>query len=257
MITVYQSDGTTVTPLADGKLYEFLSGGSVGVIIGCQVTSLGGLQLQIASGWILIKGRMIAIQQETISVTPSTSGAVNGRLLLHLDVSSDDAPGTWVTQAQTPLPELVQEDINGSGTIFEMPLATYQVDQLQVTDLQTVSPLALGPVSHQYTATYTLDGWTESDEESTANGYPWTQTVQAVPNDPFAPPVTENSKFNLSIGAPHTGVAETDNILRDSLAVIADGITVTGNGTFTTVVQEKPLTDIPVVWDIKIGGSNG
>lgn len=251
MITVYQSDGTTVTPLADGKLYEFLSGGTVGVILGCQVTSLGGLQLQIASGWILIKGRIIAIQQETISVTPSTSGAVNGRLLLHLDVSSDDAPGTWVTQAQTPLPELVQEDINGSGTIFEMPLATYQVDQLQVTDLQTVSPLALGPVSHLYTATYTIDGWTASDGESTANGYPWAQTVQAVPRDPFAPTVTKNSQFEPSWGSPKTAVAETNEILKEALNIIADGVTTTGAGTVTTLVKEKPTTDIPVVWELR------
>lgn len=251
MITVYQSDGTTVTPLADGKLYEFLSGGTVGVILGCQVTSLGGLQLQIASGWILIKGRMIAIQQETISVTPSTSGAINGRLLLHLDVSSEDAPGTWVTQAQTPLPELVQEDINGSGTIFEMPLATYQVDQLQVTDLQTVSPLALGPVSHLYTATYTIDGWAASDEEITANGYPWTQTVQAVPNDPFAPPVTENSQFEPALGSPKTDVAETNEILKEALNIIADGVTTAGSGTLTTLVREKPTSDIPVVWELR------
>lgn len=250
MITVYQSAGTNVSPLADGKLYEFLSGGTVGVILGCQVTSLGGLQLKISSGWILIKGRMIAIQQETISATPSTSGTVNGRLLLHLDVSSDDAPGAWVTQAQTPLPEPVQEDINGSGTIFEMPLATYQVDQLQVTDLQTVSPLALGPVSHQYTATYTIDGWAASDEESTANGYPWTQTVQAVPNDPFAPPVTENSRFELSLGSPKTAVAETNEILKEALNIIADGVTSTGAGTVTTLVREKPTSDIPVLWTL-------
>lgn len=251
MITVYQSDGTTVTPLADGKLYEFLSGGSVGVILGCQVTSLGGLQLQIASGWILIKGRMIAIQQETISVTPSTSGTVNGRLLLHLDVSSDDAPGTWVTQAQTPLPELVQEDINGSGTIFEMPLATYQVDQLQVTDLQTVSPLALGPVSHFYTATYQVDGWSAASEENVANGYPFTQTVQAVPNNPNAPPVTENSEFCLGNGFDLTGVADTDNALADALIIINAGKTSSGNGTLTTLVQEKPDVDIPVIWELK------
>lgn len=251
MITVYQNNGTTVTPLADARLYQLLSGSAVGVVLGCEVTSLGANQLRVGAGWILILGRCIEVTEETILATTSTSGAVNGRLLLHLDVSNTETPATWVTQAQTPLPDLVQEDINGSGTIFEMPLATYQVDQLQLTDLQTVSPLALGPVSHQYTATYTINGWAASDEESTANGYPWTQTVQAVPNDPFAPPVTENSQFEPALGSPKTDIAETNEILKEALNIIADGVTSTGAGTVTTLVREKPTTDIPVVWTLR------
>lgn len=247
MITVYQSDGTTVTPLADGKLYEFLSGGTVGVILGCQVTSLGGLQLQISSGWILIKGRMIAIQQETISVTPSTSGAVNGRLLLHLDVSSDDAPGTWVTQAQTPLPELVQEDINGSGTIYEMPMATYQVDQLQVTDLQMVFPSIYSPASFKYAATYTLEGWT--------GGGPYTQTATLVPLD-GGPAVTADSKFDGPFMTEQVNDAETRATLLEVLSLINGAYVTLGDGTMTVSgVAEQPQAEIEVVVKIKQGGA--
>lgn len=251
MITVYQATGSTVTPLADGKLYEYLSGNAVGVIMGCQITSLGGLQIQVSAGWIIILGRMIEIQQETITVTPSTSGEVDGRLIFHLDVSNDEAPGVWITQAQTPLPALTQEDINGSGTIYEMPMETYQVDQLQVTGLQTVFPIALGPIPHRYLATYDLDGWTASSSEDQGNGYPYTQTITVTPLDPNAPPVTENSEFEPYISCAPTGVAQTDKVLREALTIISQGISTSGNGTITTIVQEQPMVDIPVIWKLK------
>lgn len=108
-----------------------------------------------------------------------------------------------------------------------------------------------GIVSWFYTAIYTIDGWVASDEESTANGYPWTQTVQVSSDDPAAPNVTADSKFRPDIGSPKTGVASTDDVLKRALTIIADGVTTTGAGTVTTLVREKPTTDIPVVWTLK------
>lgn len=106
-------------------------------------------------------------------------------------------------------------------------------------------------VSWLYTAIYTIDGWVASDEESTANGYPWTQTVQVSSDDPTAPNITADSKFRPDIGSPKTAVAETNETLKEALNIIADGVTTTGAGTVTTLVQEKPTTDIPVVWTLR------
>ena len=247
MITVYQSDGTTVTPLADGKLYEFLSGGTVGVILGCEVTSLGGLQLQIASGWILIKGRIIAIQQETISVTSSTSGEVDGRLLLHLDVSSDESPGIWVTQAQTPLPELVQEDINGSGTIYEMPLAQYKVDQLSVSGLQNIAPQTFSPPSFMYKATFLVDGWSGDG--------PYTQTVsvQAVDGGPV---ITSASHMTSGLFCDDTVQGDAQETMLEAAALVDKGKKTFGSGTITCVLEnEKPEADAEVYFNAKKGGT--
>ena len=108
-----------------------------------------------------------------------------------------------------------------------------------------------GIVSWLYTAIYTIDGWVASDGESTANGYPWTQTVQVSSDDPAAPNVTADSKFRPDIGSPKTGVASTDDVLKEALNIIADGVTTTGAGTVTTLVREKPTTDIPVVWTMQ------
>ena len=254
MITVYQANGSTVTPLADARLYQLLSGSAVGVVLGCEITSLGANQLRVGAGWILILGRCIEIQEETILATTSTGGQVDGRLVLHLDVSNNETPGTWVTQAQTPLPDLIQEDINGSGTIYELPLATYQVDQLQITELQTVPAGILQPVVQMYTGTLLIDGWAATNGEDLTNGYNWKQTVTLVPDEANAPAVTEDSVFITGCTYTPTGVVETDEILDEALAIINAGKTTSGAGTVTTLVVDKPEADIPARWAIRPGG---
>lgn len=102
-----------------------------------------------------------------------------------------------------------------------------------------------------YTALYTLDGWTEADEDAKGKGYNFTQTVTLIPDDPDAPTVTADSKFIPQIGSPKTGVAETDEFLKEALNVISDGVTTAGAGAVTTLVKEKPTTDIPVVWMLR------
>lgn len=102
-----------------------------------------------------------------------------------------------------------------------------------------------------YTALYTLDGWAEADEDAKGKGYNFTQTVTLTPDDPDAPTVTADSKFLPQMGTPKTGVAETDEMLKEALNIIADGVTTAGAGTVTTLVKEKPTTDIPVVWTLR------
>lgn len=104
-----------------------------------------------------------------------------------------------------------------------------------------------------YTALYRMDDWADADESAQANGYMYRQTVTLTPDDPNSPAVTADSKFLPQIGTPKTGVAETDDILKEALNIIADGVTTTGAGTVITLVREKPTTDIPVVWTLRTG----
>lgn len=108
-------------------------------------------------------------------------------------------------------------------------------------------------VPWQYTALYLLDDWVDADEEAKTKGYTHQQTVALIPDDPKAPTVTAESKFRPEIGSPKTGVAETDDVLKDALTIIADGVTNAGAGTVTTLVREKPTSDIPVVWTLHTG----
>ena len=148
-VTVHQVTNTDrtnpngqVTALVDRKWYDFLIGSQIGIIEGCTVTAVSGAQVNIASGWGIIEGCLFTIAADTINVTLSSSGTVNGRLLLQLDTAT--GTGTFVSQAQTPLPALVQEDINTSGTQYQLVLAVYNVNTTTVSNLVSATPAVNG-----------------------------------------------------------------------------------------------------------------
>lgn len=140
MVTLHTFDGGTVNAINDALLYDFIIGKN-GIVTGATVTSASALLLHIDSGWGIIKGRIFSIEDETISVTPSTSGTVKGRLILQIDITNTTNPIAFVTQAAATLPALQQEDINNAGTIFQLPIATYDVNEVAVSNLQMVAPV--------------------------------------------------------------------------------------------------------------------
>lgn len=140
MVTLHTFDGGTVNAINDALLYDFIIGQN-GIATGATVTSASALLLHIDSGWGIIKGRIFSIEDETISVTSSTSGTVKGRLILQIDITNTTNPIAFVTQAAATLPALQQEDINGNGTIFQLPIATYDVNEVAVSNLQMVAPV--------------------------------------------------------------------------------------------------------------------
>ena len=138
-------------------------------------------------------------------------------------------------------PALAQQLGNG-----DMLKSTYDTEGIGKDIYKTIR--ANAPM---YTALYTLDGWTEADEDAKEKGYAYQQTVTLTPDDFDSPTVTEDSKFLPQMGTPKTGIVSTDKALKEALNIIADGVTTVGKGTVTTQVREKPTTDIPVVWTIR------
>ncbi len=137
-----QATGSTVTPLDDARLYSWIVNRTVGIVTGCTVTSAGTNQLSIAAGWGVCQGHMFTIAAETISAVLATSGTLPGRLLIHIDTADTDTPVKFVTQAAATLPALTQEDIDGSGSIYEIPLATYTAGTISISGLTSVAPAA-------------------------------------------------------------------------------------------------------------------
>lgn len=141
-IKLCQAANSVVTPLDDAQLYSWIANRAVGVVTGCVVTSAGTNQLAISAGWGIVQGHVFTIGAETISAAVAPSGTVNGRLLIRIDTSDTVTPVEFVTQAETPLPALTQEDIDGSGSIYELPLATYDVGTISISGLTNVAPTA-------------------------------------------------------------------------------------------------------------------
>lgn len=137
-ITAYQvaysqSTGNgLVTPVVDRRLYEFLLLNTVGVADGVAVTN-SGTNLIVSSGWGVIKGCVFGVTAETISASKPASGSANGRLLIELDATNGTIQ--FKTQQGSTLPALTQEDINGSGSVYQMELATYTISATEITGL--------------------------------------------------------------------------------------------------------------------------
>lgn len=159
-----------------------------------------------------------------------------------------DSIDTRVMQAafEAFLAQIEQELAQLNAGTATMLKSTYDTEGIGKDIYKTIR--ANAPM---YTALYRLDDWVEADEDAKSKGYAYQQTVTLTPDDPKAPTVTADSKFLPQMGTPKTGVVETDEILKEALTIISDGVTTTGAGTVTTLVQEKPTTDIPVVWELR------
>lgn len=137
MITLKQYDGSLVAPADDAALYAHLDS-RAGVIAGCEIAHLGANQISIAAGYGLICGRVFEIEAETILAELAASGTQSGRLLVQINLANASAPISFVTQAATSLPELVQEDLNAGGTTYQLVLATYTVTTTAISNLAAV-----------------------------------------------------------------------------------------------------------------------
>lgn len=143
MITLLQYNASIVTPTDDAYLYNHIINDS-GIFTGVEVTTQGGNIINVSDGRGIILGRNFVVEAQTINATLPTSGSVPGRLLIQIDMANTEAPISFVTQAQDPLPAMVQEDINASGTVYQLPIATYTAKPTMISDLQyvahTISP---------------------------------------------------------------------------------------------------------------------
>lgn len=143
MITLLQYNASIVTPTDDAYLYNHIINDS-GIFTGVEVTTQGGNIINVSDGRGIILGRNFVVEAQTINATLPTSGSVPGRLLIQIDMANTEAPISFVTQAQDPLPAMMQEDINASGTVYQLPIATYTAQPTMISDLQyvahTISP---------------------------------------------------------------------------------------------------------------------
>jgi hypothetical protein len=164
MITLKRFSSAMVTPRDDALLFDFIVDDS-GIFEGLEVTHLGANQLAITAGRGIIKGRDFTAEAGTLLAALAENGTSNGRMIIRLDMSNEDAPIQYVTQVGDPLPALVQEDINRGGSIYELPIATYTVTELQLENLVPAAPVVSPAIPQRrkvngkaLTSDITLDG---------------------------------------------------------------------------------------------------
>lgn len=142
-ITMYQSDRNFVTPANDASLYAAISGDSSGVLKrgnGLKITA-NGLTVTVQTGQAVVLGRLIEI---TEPVTFSLPGSSSGNIAIVIDLSKAN---TVIGQAGMPnyrvkvnqvylagvVGNLIQEDINNGGYIYQLPLAAFTTTATSAT----------------------------------------------------------------------------------------------------------------------------
>ena len=107
-------------------------------------------------------------------------------------------------------------------------------------------------VAAKYTGKFTLDGWVASSGDEQSDGYPYAQEATLTALTPGAPTVMAASEFLTGCGYDPTGVAATDEILDEVLAIVNAGVTSSlDGGKVRTIVKEKPSAEIVVNWVIR------
>lgn len=146
-ITLHTVDNGTVNAINDAKFYEQLTDSRSGLVNGGVCTVVSANTIHITAGWGLILGRLFTIEAEDISVEVSPSGTIHGRLKLVIDLSDNANPINIVSEARSTLPRLTQEDLNNGGFVYEFALATYDIDELNATNIVSNTPIAIVPLS--------------------------------------------------------------------------------------------------------------
>lgn len=105
--------GNQMTAANDGMIYDKMIASS-GILKGCEMTFMGANQIHIAKGYIIIKGRLCTILEETMQVEmANTDVEMPGRLYVHADLADAISPVKIVSVVAAVLPSLIQdEDFN-------------------------------------------------------------------------------------------------------------------------------------------------
>lgn len=143
---------STIAPVDDAVIQEVYTGDG-GIISGATVTIKDANTLHITGGYGAICGREFQIFASDIPVVLSSSGTLNGRLYIHMDLSQSTNPIQLLTEVAASLTPCVQDaDVNLTNGIFEINLATFTVGTSAISGLADVAPKLVGIESSDLTS---------------------------------------------------------------------------------------------------------
>lgn len=137
LVTFYNS---TVTPQDDALIYENALPGS-GMIYGGNCTIKNANTIHITAGHGALCGRKFTIEETDVPVILTSSGTLNGRLYIHMDLSDTENPiSLEVERAATLTPVIQQSNVNINDGVYEINLATFTISTSTISNLVYVAP---------------------------------------------------------------------------------------------------------------------
>lgn len=130
----------TVTPQDDALIYEKALQQS-GMIYGGTVTIKSANVLHVAAGHGALCGRKFTIEATDVPVALTPSGSLLGRIYIHMDLSDTGQPISFMVETGNSLtPVIQQSDVNINNGVYEINLATFDVDTSTISNLVNVAP---------------------------------------------------------------------------------------------------------------------
>lgn len=131
----------TVTPQDDALIYESALTGS-GMIYGGEVTIKSANVLHVAEGHGALCGRKFTIEGTDVPIALTPSGSLLGRIYIHMDLADTDEPISIKVETASSLTPVIQDsDVNINNGVYEINLATFDVDTSAISNLVNVSPI--------------------------------------------------------------------------------------------------------------------
>ena len=130
---VIRATGANVSPSEDARLFRQMFKDD-GLFEDITISSLGSNQVSIPGMYGIMEGRDFTTDPMTLNVElPNAEGT--GYIVVKFDTTTDEVISVYsVLAPYTP----TYEDINGSGTVCEMIIATYTANTTQVTSITMV-----------------------------------------------------------------------------------------------------------------------
>ena len=184
---VIRATGSNVSPAEDARLYRQMFPDD-GLFQDITITSLGSNQVSIPGMYGIMEGRDFTTDPMTLNVDlPNAEGS--GYIIVRFDTTTDE-----VIEVKSELAPytVTYEDINASGTVCEMIIATYTASTTQVTGITMVytktqiggkmeKTLATGNTSIAFTnPLFTNDTWFDiytDDYEVVPDGWSFSGTT--------------------------------------------------------------------------------
>lgn len=137
LVTFYNS---TVTPQDDALIYENALPGS-GMIYGGNCTIKNANTIHVTAGHGALCGRKFTIEETDVPIILTSSGTLNGRLYIHMDLSDTENPiSLEVERANVLTPVVQQSNVNINDGVYEINLATFTISTSTISNLVYVAP---------------------------------------------------------------------------------------------------------------------
>lgn len=147
-INLVTYSGSMVSPLDDAIVYETAIAES-GIIYGGNLTIKNVNTIHINAGHGIVCGRKFTITDSDISVQLTSGAQELGRIYLHLDLANTTEPIQILTEIGATLTPVIQQtDVNINNGIYEINLATFNIDSMTITDLVEVFPTVSNPIGY-------------------------------------------------------------------------------------------------------------